>query len=472
MEPYVFISYSSQNYAQAQGIRNHLERSGLRCWMAPDSIKCSENFAAEIPQAIKNCHAFLLVLDQTAMHANFVERELINAIKQNKRIFPFMTEKLCLTESFELYLNTIQYYRAYQNFDRYLDQLAKDLSSLLGKPSSHRDQKPKASKEKMSPLQKLFSVAMRPPRHTENIRYYDSSWEKNVLMPDKQNYGTKNIMEQQEYSRHFKVFHSEYERCQIKRVYILDTLAEKPFNAWDVSLSGDGSVMAWVTPDGELYDLFLAAEGGICAPADCGFMFTGYNQTISFSFDGNFHTDHVRKMSNMFGYCSNLASFNMSEFNTAQVRDMSGMFIGNAAMQRISLNGVNTENVETMRAMFYGCVGLYEIDLRSFHTARVADMAFLFYNCEGLCDLAWGANFVTSAVKTMEYMFYRCLSLKSLDLCGMNTKKTMKMSYMFKYCRELESIQYGEDFVIPEAANTEEMYLGCTRLPDDQKLVH
>ena len=71
------------------------------------------------------------------------------------------------------------------------------------------------------------------------------------------------------------VFGSEYGREQVRSIHFLDTLRNVPGGAWDVSEAGDGSVLAWVEPNGELYDLFIGAEGGIKAPEDCTMLFFG-----------------------------------------------------------------------------------------------------------------------------------------------------------------------------------------------------
>ena len=61
---YVFISYSSQNKADADAIRALLEKNGIRVWMAPDSIPPGSNYMSEITPAIENCGYFLLLLSE------------------------------------------------------------------------------------------------------------------------------------------------------------------------------------------------------------------------------------------------------------------------------------------------------------------------------------------------------------------------------------------------------------------------
>ena len=92
------------------------------------------------------------------------------------------------------------------------------------------------------------------------------SWETNYLKMDEEVKLVGDTMED-----HFvnagklKVFGSDIMRNQIKSVTFLDTLADIPSSAWDVSAVGNGSVMAWVKLNAGLYDLYIAAEGGINA---------------------------------------------------------------------------------------------------------------------------------------------------------------------------------------------------------------
>ena len=58
---------------------------------------------------------------------------------------------------------------------------------------------------------------------------------------------------------------ADYRRDQIRSITVLDSLDGAPEEAWDVSEAGDGTVLAWVKPNGELYDLYLAGNGGISA---------------------------------------------------------------------------------------------------------------------------------------------------------------------------------------------------------------
>ena len=105
---YVFISYSSKNYYQANEIRQLLLNNGISCWMAPESIASGSNYATAIPSAIRGCSVFLLLLTQSAQESRWVPREVDVAINSGKRIIPYMIENCAISDTFEFYLIGVQ----------------------------------------------------------------------------------------------------------------------------------------------------------------------------------------------------------------------------------------------------------------------------------------------------------------------------------------------------------------------------
>ena len=209
----------------------------------------------------------------------------------------------------------------------------------------------------------------------------------------------------------YRVFGSDYRRQQIMSVTFLDTLADMPADAWDVSETGNGKVMAWVKPNQsavQLFDLYIGAEGGVWAGTSCNELFANYNNLSKISFGDAFHTDNVHDMSQMFANCYGLASLDLRSFNTANVRDMSSMFYccWNGLI-RLDLSNFDTANVQYMSSMFFGCDQLTSLDLSSFDTANVTDMSQMFYSCDNLTSIKLGDSFVTDNADTTD-MFTNC----------------------------------------------------------------
>lgn len=181
----IFISYKSEDSAQAQWLCSVLEANGLSCWMAPESIPGGSNYAKEIPQAIEHCRIFILVLTQRCQNSIWVPKELDRALNAGKIIMPFMLENCLLTDDFNFYLSNVQRYDAYRNKADALERMLKDIRALLGtendgirKPPVWQAAPPKAKNVKKPALIAVIALclvavlvlgirAMRPDKETK-----------------------------------------------------------------------------------------------------------------------------------------------------------------------------------------------------------------------------------------------------------------------------------------------------------------
>ena len=77
----------------------------------------------------------------------------------------------------------------------------------------------------------------------------------------------------------------------------------------------------------------------------------------------NLDTSQVTNMSNMFNYCTGLASLNVSNFDTSKVTNMSEMFGGCSGLTSLDVSHFNTSKVTDMSRMFKGCASLRTIKI-------------------------------------------------------------------------------------------------------------
>ncbi len=204
---------------------------------------------------------------------------------------------------------------------------------------------------------------------------------------------------------------SQIEKNDIIKIAFLDSLADIPDNAWDVSSKEDGSVMAWVTDsDNGMYELEIAGEGGVDANSDSSYMFAYYENVKKIEFNSCFDTSNVTNMAYMFYDCKSLTSLDISNFNTSKVTDMQGMFNDCHGLESLDLSSFDTHKVKDMSYMFSDCATLTNLDLDSFRTSKVTDMSWMFSRCEKL-EVLNISSFDTDHVKDMKYMFYNCVSL-------------------------------------------------------------
>lgn len=109
---------------------------------------------------------------------------------------------------------------------------------------------------------------------------------------------------------------------------------------------------------------------------------------------------------NMFYFCSNLTTLDLSNFDTSNITDMSYMFGFCSALTTLDVSNFDTSNVTDMSYMLGFCSALTTLDVSKWDTSNVVDMNEMFYKCSGLTAIKVGDKF--KWVNT----------LSSLDLSG------------------------------------------------------
>lgn len=131
----VFISYSTKDQLQAEAVRNVIEQNGISCWMAPRDIPGGSNYTKEIPHAIRDCQAFVLMLSQNAQTSPWVLKELDRAVNEGKTILPFQLEDITLNDEFNFLLTGAQRYDAYQKKSEALQLLIARIQAIINTDS-------------------------------------------------------------------------------------------------------------------------------------------------------------------------------------------------------------------------------------------------------------------------------------------------------------------------------------------------
>ena len=93
----------------------------------------------------------------------------------------------------------------------------------------------------------------------------------------------------------------------------------------------------------------------------------------------------------------------------------------------IEINGfgnINTENLEYMNEMFQFCDNLKSVDLSGFNTAKVTDMTRLFWGCNNLESIFVGDGWNISLVTKSSGMFEDCFKLYGGKGTAYNADKT------------------------------------------------
>lgn len=270
----------------------------------------------------------------------------------------------------------------------------------------------------------------------------------------------------------FEVFETGLKRNQINSVTFLPTLdraSAEGAEGWkDISERSDESVLLWWERYGggaaEIYDLYIAAEGGVSAPENCYGLFSGYQNVKNIYFNDAFHTENVTNMKNMFYGCVNLVDVDVSGFDTQNVTDMRSLFSNCEKLTGLDLRGFDTSNVTDMGFMFSCCYALKSLDLGDFNTSNVTDMHAMFQICEKLTDLDVG-GFDTANVTDMGFMFSRCGALKSLDVSKFDTSQVTDMGYMFNGCANVEVLDVSR-FKTSKVTGMNSMFSNCGKVTE------
>lgn len=160
----VFISYKAEEIQDALWVKAALEDKGIGCWMAPDDIPGGSSYATEIPQAIRQCKVFILILSAKTQASVWVSREIDLALNERKTVMPFMLEDCPLQDDFQFYLTNVQRYAAFRDKDAAMQKMLQQIQSLLGvaPQATPAKEEPVASVPKSEPVQHLPAHWMRP----------------------------------------------------------------------------------------------------------------------------------------------------------------------------------------------------------------------------------------------------------------------------------------------------------------------
>ncbi len=193
-------------------------------------------------------------------------------------------------------------------------------------------------------------------------------------------------------------------RATVSRIEFLDSLADAPEDAWDMSALGDRSVLGWryYSGDNDYTVLYIAAEGGVKANPDSSYLFAGYGveaEAVSISLDGSFDSSTAENLTGMFQGAQFFAPdvMGIEQLDTSGATCMAHMFENCFFLSggTLSLQGMDTSSVEDMSDMFRGCVSDREdfaLDLSAVSTAALKASSGMFADC-GAARIQVGPDF-------------------------------------------------------------------------------
>ena len=210
-------------------------------------------------------------------------------------------------------------------------------------------------------------------------------------------------------------------RNQIEKIKIVTSLSEVKGTTWDVSSSGDNSILAgYIDEDNNgKYEIYIGSDFNIFGNTDSSWLFAQMTNLKVIEGLNNLYTINVKDMSHMFDGNKVLSILQLSNnFNTKSVTNMSYMFEKCEIISELDLGpNFDTSNVKNMQYMFAGNKKMSSIiGINKFNTSNVINMSGLFKNCNNIQKIDLGNNFDTTNVTNMDEMFFNCTNISEIDL--------------------------------------------------------
>jgi TIR domain len=131
--PYIFISHSSDEAADAQGLCAFLEQHGLATWIAPRDVRPGRDYSEQLQQAIENCGAFIVLVTKSANSSPYVRVETEMAFSLDKPLFPVRTSDVAPGKGLALFLKIKHWTDAFgAQREHNLRRLIEEMHFVLG----------------------------------------------------------------------------------------------------------------------------------------------------------------------------------------------------------------------------------------------------------------------------------------------------------------------------------------------------
>jgi len=104
-----FISHSSRDAVAAAEVCSLLESRGSLCWIAPRNVRPGSNYADEIVDGIAESSSVVVLISSNANLSHHIVREIEQAIRMGKPIFPVLIEKAPLSQTLDFYIAPIHW---------------------------------------------------------------------------------------------------------------------------------------------------------------------------------------------------------------------------------------------------------------------------------------------------------------------------------------------------------------------------
>lgn len=418
----VFISYRRDGGDMtAMYLYQALKERGYDVFYDLEVLRAGK-FNEALLEYIQSCQDFLLVLsphalDRCSDEKDWVRKEIAEALRCKKNIIPVIMNGFNFPEKLPEDIDDVRYQNGLSATTEYFQESMNRLCSR------YLNAKPRKKQGKLIALAAAAAVALGgfagwfflagpgktpaaqpvgnippeavaviPAAPTQGILPDPTEAPTPIPLTDKPLMITDNLPEAFNeigiYTTAPVLGNENLTREQIFSVTFLDSRSTAESDAWDVSLAGDGSVLAWVKPFDTGYDLYIAGEGGVAlSPSQDGdySMFAGYVNATEIRFGGCVDTTLLTSMLGMFDSCVQLKKVDLTGCDTSNVVNLSALFNGCENLQEVTLpDGFVTGATREMYWMFRDCRSLQRVNTTGWDTSNVVDMNEIFFGCDAL----------------------------------------------------------------------------------------
>ena len=195
------------------------------------------------------------------------------------------------------------------------------------------------------------------------------------------------------------------------------------------------------------------------------YAFNGCKNLISIKFPANEKANDIQHIKYMFAGCNKLTSIELSGFSFVNIIDISAIFSDCSDLETLILpQNEMASNIKDFSNMFHGCLKLKEIDLSNIDFVEAKKLQYMFYECKSLTSINFYTSVKATKIETIYYMFSFCEKLTSVDLSNFSFVKTKRLTAMFFYCSNLETVILPKDEVSTIVEDISYMFAICFNL--------
>lgn len=218
-----------------------------------------------------------------------------------------------------------------------------------------------------------------------------------------------------------------------------DIIPEKTEKSWDISLTGNGAVNAYIEPVENDYNLYIVSKNSINLPILCFKLFSGFQSLKTVKFN-NVSTNTSNDFGSMFQFCYNLESIKgLENFDTKNIRVAYSMFAECRKLTELNLSNWNTKNLTSILNMFANCTNLSKIEgIGDWNTENLTKIDGAFAGTFALQNLDisnWKTDKITNINETFANSY-----IENLNISNWNLSNCTKLTGIFKSTITLKNI--------------------------------